>query len=780
MDASSIEQFIQSIPETLNNEQLSSLLSTLEQMKVQDCHIPNLLVLHEQLKQWQKAQHDLLTIADLNKQLLLTEEHSRKTRTTYESYKQESATQQSWLETHFTPIYDAYFKTQVKENSLAAQFCPQTLDEMRMLIEDYLINLGRQRDHLNEQNAYLRVHQNYQDIVCIRRQLDELEYRFDSDAPKALQNCQQTRQRLLGFEKQLMPLLPQLQQYLSSDDLDHIRNGLEKKLLLNHQKRSKIEEKLRKHSLDQSQQATWIKAIDESQDQLQFIQEQLQQRQLALSYLNPVTILRWGVSFIVAYDFQQDQAGLRLEADLLGCLQQKYEILREHEELQAKIGHANPDHLMLTAPCQEEPSILLEQANSLLSQLLIENWQPQSSLFDASFHIKMQLAVLQKKIQTLDQVIEALEKLSRLEKSNYEIRHSNNILISPSALLTIEQAQALEKTSPSRIQELDFLKQQLDLCQQWLEERQKYDKANQCQGQMHRGHQSFKQQASQIKWQLQSLKSAEALSQEISGFEAQIRKQVMLLKQQAVNSPAGPTVTQHNPYEEYIIACEHYHEQIALLTYQVSPDLKQWYQKLKESMSPLAEQTQEWFKRMQLLRDILFELQYPDANQHFQTLQHYQRLAPNPIKESQNLLAIKPPCSVAVPPSNTPRPIPIQKQILEIRGKIISLNQRGHEKEAHLLEQAIDNLERLSMHPDKHMASEALFQLLDDPRYHPLKQHRGIGKALAYFAQACADVLNWLQPEAHWQARQLFFYHQTASSALLDKTATALRTTQLA
>lgn len=208
---------------------------------------------------------------------------------------------------------------------------------------------------------------------------------------------------------------------------------------------------------------------------------------------------------------------------------------------------------------------------------------------------------------------------------------------------------------------------------------------------------------------------------------------------------------------------------------QHSEEIQLWYKGLYDAAQSSCVNETLGLKALHLLKDILFELK----NQNdLSVLLAYKRMCPNPLQDIQNILRLKPALpildeSIDEEPQLKNWPEELQK----FHQQYVKLK-KEHPLEAELFIQAIHSLisiKHLIELPDAKTSSrEAIPLITQDPRYEPLKRHRGFMRAWEYIEDFFRMLIGKLtgQDEYEYSKRPCFF--KTRSHRLLEEADTML------
>ncbi len=209
---------------------------------------------------------------------------------------------------------------------------------------------------------------------------------------------------------------------------------------------------------------------------------------------------------------------------------------------------------------------------------------------------------------------------------------------------------------------------------------------------------------------------------------------------------------------------EDYHQQISHLLTNCSVEIQQWYLETSKALGAYLIRHPSSYKPSYLLRDILFELLHsPDLN----TIQAYMRLCPHAENDLEKLLAIKPNLPQVDEPFDEENVINDAPEQFKLLYEQYLKLRESHPLEGKLLLQAIQSLRMAKVFkdtPNSSLSIEHVPSLALDPRYEPLKRHRGFLRIW----EAIEDLYRWIvgiivgQAEHEYSKRPCFFKTRTA------------------
>ncbi|HAU0921447.1 TPA: interaptin [Legionella pneumophila] len=208
---------------------------------------------------------------------------------------------------------------------------------------------------------------------------------------------------------------------------------------------------------------------------------------------------------------------------------------------------------------------------------------------------------------------------------------------------------------------------------------------------------------------------------------------------------------------------------------QHSEEIQLWYKGLYDAAQSSCVNEALGLKALHLLKDILFELK----NQNdLSVLLAYKRMCPNPLQDIQNILRLKPALPIVDESIDEEQQLKNwPEELQKFHQQYVKLK-KEHPLEAELFIQAIHSLisiKHLMELPDAKTSNrEAMPLITQDPRYEPLKRHRGFIRAWEYIEDFFRMLIGKLtgQDEYEYSKRPCFF--KTRSHRLLEEVDTIL------
>jgi hypothetical protein len=208
-----------------------------------------------------------------------------------------------------------------------------------------------------------------------------------------------------------------------------------------------------------------------------------------------------------------------------------------------------------------------------------------------------------------------------------------------------------------------------------------------------------------------------------------------------------------------------WHPQNCAVLEKHSEQIRNWYQDLFTIAEKAAQKIPFNYKYSHLIRDTFFAL-----NHELDTVKQYISICPNPLENCDGLLALKPnlPIYNYQPFDDEELTLlPVAFQALYAQHKSLKKNPQ-YSMESELLIQAMHSLLFVYRTKDQMHASE-IPHINQDPRYEPLKRHRGFLKIWELIEDLCRLIIGKLtgQAEHEYSKRPCFF--KTQSLRLLEK-----------
>lgn len=212
-----------------------------------------------------------------------------------------------------------------------------------------------------------------------------------------------------------------------------------------------------------------------------------------------------------------------------------------------------------------------------------------------------------------------------------------------------------------------------------------------------------------------------------------------------------------------------HHENLALLMNQPE-EMKNWYLSLHQSIRDSSFEEPQCHKVSQLLRDILFELQ---NKKDLSVISAYIRLCPDPKVSIKPLLDLKPALLITDVSYNEANEL--MDCPLELRPHYAHYFKLRDQfpVEAELFLQAVRTVHLIKLYtniPGRKITQDHIPSLATDPRYEPLKRHRGFLKIWEFLEDLCRLIFAKItgQPEHEYTNRPCRFF-KPKSAQLIEE-----------
>lgn len=238
--------------------------------------------------------------------------------------------------------------------------------------------------------------------------------------------------------------------------------------------------------------------------------------------------------------------------------------------------------------------------------------------------------------------------------------------------------------------------------------------------------------------------------------------EVVAINEDKINNDNSAPITPINPAE--LAQLHHWNGEINQLLSAHSAEINQWYKALFSSAVKAVQQPEYSYQYSQLIRDILFELQ---TKQSIEVLNAYVRICPNPAECCSALLALKPNYPVDDFSLNQ-NAIKLPKALVDIDVHSKKLKTK-HPVEGKLLEQAMCSLYALYQNKTKNqlqVCEVPSFTL--DPRYEPLKRHRGFLKVWELIEDFFRFIIGKIKGQADYEFSKRPCFFKTNSLKLIE------------
>jgi hypothetical protein len=212
-----------------------------------------------------------------------------------------------------------------------------------------------------------------------------------------------------------------------------------------------------------------------------------------------------------------------------------------------------------------------------------------------------------------------------------------------------------------------------------------------------------------------------------------------------------------------------WHGEILLLLAMHPAEIQDWYQNIYSACELYVKDNPSSFQPSQLIRDILFELQHKT---NLSVISTYMRLCPNPSKDLNNLLILKPNLPLLNNPfdqatilqDSPPEFKPLYAQYLKLK--------KDYPVEGALLLQAIQSLhlaKELLDDPNSSITANQIPRISQDPRYESLKRHRGFFKVWEAIEDFFRLIIGKIKGQTDYEYTNKPCFFRTKTTQLIEE-----------
>lgn len=696
---------------------------------------------------------------------------------------------------HLYPsIYESYQQTQYETDRLIAIAAPVSLPERKILVETHLRAITLKSDALKSQQACLILQSNKEKCEFIKKRLEQLNIVISSyslsELPKVQEITIVQRDKYLGILNKFELILQELTLSISHQDIEKSISLLNVELEKVKEKMAALEEAILISTVSSDNKETLQSLYQKAPDKKKLIKAQ--KSQMGQGAFNP------NLYYTYLYFWDQNSYQSMIEADthnfaFLKLLHQKHKINNNIQFVEKQLEDAN--NALKTAPhsprYHPDSDILWREANALFVDFNPTYTVKATNMVELMSESMKMMSILAAEIERFNTGIALIDEYKKIEQSSLKLRTNHAMLKNADQPLSTEELQDLQKSTGERELKQQQLLKGIERCDQYLQTMRNLEGIQSLCANFINLLKNLKQSRRLLSAELRKEPSAESLLITKERLEKGIHIQMDSLQQlindsnqqtdemtqgSILNPAAIPPASPENSYQEPL---DSWDESISKLLYQIPIDLKQWYQHLFLALQEQANDDKSFLQIIQLLRDIHFELKFPEKKGKFSVLRAYQQLCPNPDKDCSSLIAMKLPLPLIPSELNRVK----CKKLDNLLGNLYvqqQLKQQQYPREALLLEQATTNLHQLANLADSSQASEMTSNLqasMTDPRYDSLKRHRGFLKIMEWLAEFCTSFFHLDKQNPKDSYRHRFFFIATHSSQLLESTTKELTAT---
>ncbi|KTD22671.1 effector protein A, substrate of the Dot/Icm secretion system [Legionella lansingensis] len=736
-----------------------------------------------QVLEWKRIETQQQEIVDLeadiirlNKDLLFLAEQM-------ELHKSFISEQQRQVNEVYPPLLQTYHRYLLDKEPTIAVSTPSNLRQQKNLILAYLEVLKNQYKALDLKNISLKL---AEALIARKRIVAQLKLlnvivTENSSSYKIYEVLKRNRETLAQLKVELEKIQQELAESISLNEVqENIRNKtqvlrrIEAELLSLERKltesslTSDIKEKLKNEYLKATNKAKFV--VD--RENVVFWHGSL---------INPRAWYEWGTNTEFKVKLEQLQA----EEHYVRLLHQKEEKILEHNNLNQQLKRNQGFIISPSLKSDTDHSKLNERAIQLLTQYDFRYKPISQNSVDLLSDVVDRIGPLSKKIDEFDTALRLLLEAIAIDEDVLELRTRYALLDDIDELIpTTEELKKLRDSDGERQKELLNLDEKIKSCEKCLIN---MDSISDYSIQLKEG----EKKKIHLTATLQHRKKLLAKNPDRNNYESKREQAQQLIRLQIaslneilndITSPQEETrdisdeiPTKFNLLITYQNTLTSWNRLISNANTLLPKELKEWYQELFIALQAHVRDETSYYQASHLLHDVLFEIQYPAEPEKFPVLAAYQKLCPNPHHSWQVLLNLKPPFYSSNNKLPNPRNPILWSKLEELyqQQKILA---EEYPREAELLHQAIHQIHQaaLSIESSSQNVLPKNLNLLHDPRYESLQNHRGFGKVWQWLAQLCAYILESITKRQDINYRQFFFFQRTQTSKLLEEATSQL------
>lgn len=685
------------------------------------------------------------------------------------------------IERLYPSLLEQYNTYLITLNPITAISYPSNPQQQKNLILAYLETLKSQYTSLQLDEARLQLTDLLAQRSAVILQLKQLQIILSSSDLSELEKLHATiklkRQTLNHLKVELEKIQQELAENISAYD---VQQDVENKIHLIDTARStlfNLQSKIEGYYLPLEVKNILADEYKKAKDKAKFISQKQQDLNWFASSWNPFAWYGWGTDA----NFQTSLAKKQSEFNYFQLLYQSEQITQEIEELKLKLRRTQNLILptMKSLKLNTEPSLLHKQAVKLLtaydSHYSIANVTSMSLLTDIIDNV----SPIMRKIDQLDEILHLLCQLQELERTILQLRTTHSLMMDVTDLIPAKnEIISLQQLAPKRQSTVQCLANNIQSCTECvdslnaineLEKQLKFNKD---------AKRHLKEEIKQAKINL--IDYPNCSHHEIKKIQTQrcitfqieaLNKLAAILDEPASNENLPVVASKSAEFISYQDKLNSWNRLIRNVSISLPIDLSEWYHQLFIALQSQVNDEATFNQACQLLRDILFEVQYPVEKDHFSVIQAYQRMCPEPSLSWKILTNLKP----MLPVCNTQLAAVSNKKLgakLDALYQQQAILEKKHPREAELLLQATQTLHQATLLADSnsnHYILKNLTPSIADPRYESLQRHRGFFKICEWLAELCASLLALIKNKSQKENdyRQLFFFKPTHSAQLL-------------
>ncbi|KTD49199.1 hypothetical protein [Legionella quateirensis] len=214
-----------------------------------------------------------------------------------------------------------------------------------------------------------------------------------------------------------------------------------------------------------------------------------------------------------------------------------------------------------------------------------------------------------------------------------------------------------------------------------------------------------------------------------------------------------------SPKHQNLLNTIKWHHEILGYLNKFPADIQNWYAEVYDKVRKELNSELYCYKAAHIVRDFLFEIEHKDNTD---VIRAYMRLCSQPAQDIGPLLALKPSLLITDEPYyETDIMMDCPKELKKHYEHYATLK-KEHPIEAELFLQAVRSVHMVQLYtklPNRSITAEQIPSLASDPRYEPLKRHRGFIKVWEFLEDLCRLILGKIQnqPEYEYSKRPCLF-----------------------
>lgn len=717
----------------------------------------------------------------------------KKLRARSSDIKVELSLKKQGLDLNYQQIEMQSVEERTAQDPLQAMVNVSNLDSQKNRVSAILESTKTELKSIAELSDRIKLKKQNEELQLLVRELKEYSVvasAYDSETLSQLINSVQTElDSLSKLRLSLNNCQGNLAYSLSSKNLPvHIQN-LDQTLSNLAQELESVDQKISSSHLDEQRKEELLAIYEKAFDPGLFIGDLKQRRDSISSYLSPMAWLNWG---IYNQDYHQRKGALESEIYFLERLEEKTHLLAKHRAAlssKQKLQQSSTTSMQLL----QSEETLVKQTQSALSlfyqQYGLNPASPLNELSESDLlaNTIQTISYIHDMIERRTHASEILHRLHELSQSMTRLRVKNTIIetslqdANDASAYQDHQEAPLESELEEKKQSKILLNKKSQLCQEFLSAVSDYDELEQEFKTIQASISKLKRTKSQHPTTTKGANSHKIQQDMVEHQDkllAAFKELIVLGPIQKISDDNDASSKPFEEYDDLLISttpselhfCESifkpWTDKINGLLHKLPDDLQTWYLQLSEALESKRLSKNDELRAVQLLRDIYFECKH-NQDRSQKVLYEYRLISEN----LSNILPLKP----ALKPGKEMLPdimdSKLKKTIETLYEKSKKL-QSIYPVEAKLLYQATQSMHHAALEAEKphsEASKDYSFSLLDDPRYNPLKKHRGFLKLWESIERFFSHLISKNKEAPEQQARESFCFFTTRTVKLIKK-----------